>query len=81
MRAAIENTAFLYEWGSRGRWFESSHSDQLKLGKALELLDSKAFLVFQSEQKKFQIELKEILLLLAYCLHILSIISWPAPVF
>ena len=75
MRAGIENTAFLYEWHSRGQRFDPAYLHQKKTGKALELLDSKAFLVFQSGQKKFQIELKEILLLLAYCLHILSIIS------
>nr|DAG49792.1 MAG TPA: hypothetical protein [Caudoviricetes sp.] len=33
----IENTTFFIEWGSRGRWFESSHSDQCKTGKTLKL--------------------------------------------
>ena len=26
---------FVYEWGSRGRWFKSSHSDQKKSSKCL----------------------------------------------
>nr|DAJ16527.1 MAG TPA: hypothetical protein [Siphoviridae sp. ctMq01] len=36
-RKTVEITAFFIEWGSRGRWFESSHSDQCKTGKALKL--------------------------------------------
>ena len=39
------------EWGSRGRWFESSHSDQLKIVESLENTTFSGLFLFFNDDK------------------------------
>ena len=43
------------EWGSRGRWFESSHSDQEKV---LKSYDFRAFSLFYKEKQGKTVEFR-----------------------
>jgi hypothetical protein len=63
-------STFSYEWGSGGRWFKSSHSDQVKNPQTVDYQRFAGFLVFlilDAQSIKNREKLQEILL---YCIPI-----------